>query len=67
MRQAPLNERPTCRHCGDVIGSYEPMIVVSDDQVYATSILAARGDETLPCHHYHEACYTQLPKPGAEE
>lgn len=61
-----MNERLMCRHCGDVIGTYEPMIVVIDGRVHATSILAERDREGPLGEHYHEACYAQLTDQATE-
>ena len=48
----------TCDHCGDVIGSYEPLIVVIGAAARETSLTAdptvhwdVRGER------YHRACY----------
>jgi hypothetical protein len=48
-----------CRHCEDVIGVYEPMIVLCDGQVRGTSRAAEPnvGSDASEC--YHRACYVQ--------
>jgi hypothetical protein len=48
---------PRCHHCGDVIGTYEPMIVVADGETRNTSRAAelATGEPTGEC--YHQSCY----------
>jgi hypothetical protein len=50
-----------CEHCGDVIGVYEPMIVLHDGRARVTS-KAAEHDDTwgLPAAYYHAACYEHL-------
>jgi hypothetical protein len=62
-----MNGTPRCRHCEDVIGVYEPMIVLHDGHARETS-RAAEGDDSLhlgAC--YHRACFTQdLGDPRAE-
>ncbi len=52
-----MNRTVRCRHCEDVIGVYEPMIVVCDGQVRGTSRAAEpnAGDDASEC--YHRACY----------
>jgi hypothetical protein len=47
----------TCRHCRDVIGVYEPMVVQLDGKTLLTS--RAASDETIPhdAHRYHETCF----------
>ena len=51
-------ERVECPICGDVIGVYEPMIVVTEAHARRTSRAAEPGlDEPLgDC--YHDACYS---------
>jgi hypothetical protein len=57
--ESPMsNEIPRCRHCGDVIGVYEPMIVLDEGQARKTS----RAVEATPgplgeC--YHNECFTR--------
>lgn len=50
-----------CERCGDVIGVYEPMIVLRDGQPHTTSKAAeqkAPGGLLGQC--CHAACYEQL-------
>jgi hypothetical protein len=47
----------TCRHCEDVIGAYEPMVVLADGRARMTC-KAAEPDlapDVEEC--YHHACY----------
>jgi hypothetical protein len=48
-----------CHHCDDVIGVYEPMIVLADGRARRTS----RAGEQNPGAHlgecYHHACYAR--------
>lgn len=47
-----------CHHCDDVIGVYEPMVVLADGQTRNTS-RAAEQDTGRPVGEcYHHACYT---------
>jgi hypothetical protein len=51
---------PTCAYCGDVIGVYEPAVIMLDGLCRVTS-RAARPDavdKALAC--YHHACYGPL-------
>jgi hypothetical protein len=49
-----------CLHCGEVIGVYEPMVVLVDGQARSTSRAAAEQDEeALAGERYHHACYAQ--------
>ena len=55
----------TCAACGDVIGVYEPLIVVDESGVRETSRAAeprlARGRG----RHYHRECHAELEPPGS--
>jgi hypothetical protein len=58
-------ERVTCSHCSDVIGAYEPMILVTDGHARSTSralepVAAKLGD----C--YHGSCYERAHGDGPE-
>jgi hypothetical protein len=51
--------RLICDHCADVIGVYEPVVVVSDCEVRNTSRAA---EPALGLEHgelYHRACYLE--------
>ena len=52
-----MNMMLRCRHCGDVIGVYEPMIVQCDGRVRGTSraVEPNVGGDASEC--YHRACY----------
>jgi hypothetical protein len=51
--------RMTCDHCADVIGVYEPIVVVIDNEARETSraaepmIVSERGER------YHRACFLE--------
>jgi hypothetical protein len=45
-----------CRRCGDVIGVYEPLLVVLDGQATLTS-RAADPDVAARGTHFHRECY----------
>ncbi len=46
-----------CGHCQEVIGVYEPMIVLSDGVPVRTSRAAAKDDESLVGEHFHLRCF----------
>jgi hypothetical protein len=50
-----------CAWCGEVIGVYEPMVVVVDRQAHETS-LAVEGEsaELAGALRYHRACYENV-------
>jgi hypothetical protein len=54
---AHTHDGPTCGHCRDVIGVYEPMVVLLDGEALLTS--RAVADRELPhdARRYHEACF----------
>ncbi len=48
----------SCAYCGDVIGVYEPMVVVVDGQAQETSQAAVSELPTVAgASYYHRACY----------
>jgi hypothetical protein len=52
-----MDGAPRCKHCGDVIGAYEPMVVIDAGRPRGTS--RAAEDGALLEESYHEACYLQ--------
>lgn len=48
-----------CRHCGVVIGAYEPMVVENHSGARETALAAdpALYETEHPC--FHRACYTE--------
>lgn len=60
-----MNRTLRCQHCDDVIGAYEPMIVVTNGEARHTS-RAAEKDTAAPVGEcYHHACYLQAYRPDA--
>jgi hypothetical protein len=57
----------SCRHCGDVIGAYEPMIVLVQGQARVTSLAAERDEDAPAGDCYHRACYTSGGAAGGPE
>jgi hypothetical protein len=56
--------RVRCRHCHDVIGAYEPMVLETHRGRSDTSLAADPGlyETDLPC--FHRTCYDQAPGQG---
>ena len=58
----------TCDHCGDVIGVYEPMVVMVDASAHETSRAADPQLSLGGLERYHRACFLErsghLPGPG---
>jgi hypothetical protein len=55
-----VRERTACRRCKDVIGVYEPMVVLADGHTRETS--AAREPEAFASDHecYHRVCFEEM-------
>ena len=49
-----------CHHCADVIGVYEPMIVLTDGQARSTSRATEQGDREPVGECYHSAALRRL-------
>jgi hypothetical protein len=62
---AHSRESATCRHCRDVIGVYEPMVVLLDGEAVLTSRAVADRDVPHDARRYHEACFA-LVKAGGQ-
>jgi hypothetical protein len=54
-----MDGTPRCRHCGDVIGAYEPMIVLAEGEARRTSRAVERAAGAPMRECYHDACYPQ--------
>jgi hypothetical protein len=55
-----MDQALRCQRCGDVIGTYEPMIVLSDGARHETSLAASPKLAGEGAEHYHSACFAQL-------
>jgi hypothetical protein len=58
--------RLKCDHCADVIGVYEPMVVVRNDEAHETSRAAEPAIDAEPGERYHRACYLERVGPQPE-
>src|SRR5271167_3136598 len=56
----PTDMTLRCWHCEDVIGVYEPMIVLEDGRPRSTSRAAERDGASLVRECYHPACYAHV-------
>lgn len=54
-----MTQKIRCHHCDDVIGVYEPMIVVHSGEVRETSRAADPTLNTEAGEHYHRRCYLE--------
>jgi hypothetical protein len=52
-----MNRTVRCRHCEDVIGVYEPMIVLCDGRVRDTSRATEPNVGGDASEYYHRDCY----------
>jgi len=57
-RAAVIHLPLRCTRCGDVIGVYEPLVILTDGQAYETS-LAVRPDLSPHGEYYHRDCSGQ--------
>jgi hypothetical protein len=54
-----MEERVRCEHCGEVIGVYEPMVVIVDGEPVHGSRASTRIDlQGLP--RFHGACFNRI-------
>ncbi|HEY1715367.1 MAG TPA: hypothetical protein VGG07_20865 [Solirubrobacteraceae bacterium] len=55
----PVLPRLRCRHCADVIGAYEPMVLETPHGPLQTSLAAEPGlyVSDVPC--FHRVCYAE--------
>ena len=56
----PSFDSPRCRHCGDVIGVYEPIVVREGGEFRETARAAEPGLPLVHGEHYHRACHAAL-------
>ena len=56
--QPETHRLPRCAHCGDVIGVYEPMVMLTGSEALHTSY-AGQPDLSLHSDYYHGACHAQ--------
>lgn len=52
-----VRRRPHCEHCQDVIGVYEPLVLVTDSGCYETSLTAEPDLYETEHLCYHRACF----------
>jgi hypothetical protein len=54
-----MDQPMRCRRCGDVIGYYEPVVLITQERAHLTSAAAepqiAKRHELL----FHQACYAE--------
>jgi hypothetical protein len=55
-------EEHRCRQCGDLIGVYEPLILLTNGQAQETS-RAARPGGVEGSQSFHRRCFQELPEP----
>ncbi|MBV9197559.1 MAG: hypothetical protein JO168_25785 [Solirubrobacterales bacterium] len=54
-----MTPRFRCNHCADVIGVYEPLVVVVGGEPRETSRAAEPAVRFEPGEHYHRECYLE--------
>ncbi len=55
-----MSKDARCRHCGQVIGVYEPLIRLIGDRAQETSRVLDPDVADADGHCYHRACYERL-------
>jgi hypothetical protein len=50
-----------CRACGDVIGYYEPLVLLESTGTRETSVAAEPGIRVASGQRFHRGCYTCAP------
>jgi hypothetical protein len=58
-------QNPKCDHCAEVIGVYEPVVVVTDGEVHETSRAAEPTIGSEQGARYHRTCYVERFGPTA--
>lgn len=56
-----MDQPMRCGHCGDVIGIYEPFVLVCDGRERTTSLAAEPHVGEEPGEQFHRACHPQSP------
>jgi hypothetical protein len=59
-----VQRRLHCGRCGEVIGIYEPLVVLEDGAARQTSYAAEPGLIEMGEAVFHRACHEQLAKEG---
>ena len=49
-----------CRHCGEVIGVYEPLVRLAEGRAYESSRAVDPSCSDCDAEHYHRACFERL-------
>ena len=59
LQDAPIEGIRKCGHCGDVIGAYESMVILSDGRAHRTSRAGADESMLAAGECYHAECFAQ--------
>jgi hypothetical protein len=54
-----VDQSMTCEHCGDVIGIYEPLVLLFDGRARTSSAAAEPQIGEGPGGRFHRACYPE--------
>jgi hypothetical protein len=57
MQGTGIDEQLHCAYCGDVIGAYEPLVVLLDGRARSTSKAAETDNDGPLGECYHRACF----------
>ncbi len=59
-----MEDVPRCTRCGEVIGVYEPLILIERGEPRETSRAAEPGSGTEGTARFHHACYLRAAAAG---
>ena len=54
-----MYENLRCRHCGEVIGTYEPMVAFRDGHPHVGSRLTLAPGEDGEGAYFHRSCFVE--------
>jgi hypothetical protein len=54
-----MDETLRCRHCGEVIGAYEPLVAFRDGRPHLGSRLTLPPREDGKAAYFHRSCFVE--------
>jgi hypothetical protein len=62
-----MRDELRCQHCGDLIGVYEPLIMLSDGRAEETSRLAHPNPIGAGEQCFHRGCFQERGEPATAQ
>jgi hypothetical protein len=62
---ATMSDPMKCSGCGDVIGYYEPLVLLVQGEARTTSAAAEPQVGGAPGEHFHRTCYAEAQRASA--